>query len=49
MSCTMPFGLDITSVNFWDELETPSAARDRLDSFLALVNATVHHTYILHV
>ena len=51
VACTMPFGLDImiTSVNFWEELETPSAARDRLDSFLALIDDMVHHAYMLHV
>ena len=34
IACTMPFGLDITSSYFWDELASPSPARDRLESFL---------------
>ena len=51
IACTMAmtFGLDITSVNFWEELATPSTARDRLESFLLLIDAMLHHTYMLHV
>ena len=49
IACTMSFGLDITSSNFWEELEIHSAARDGLESFLLLADAMVQHTYMLHV